>query len=165
MSEEFKAITIESQEQMDSLFKDRLNRQEEKHRKEIADIKAGFSDYEELKTKASDSSKEIETLKGQLKEANDKLIEHDSLMAEKDKKIKDFEIDAMKTKVISEMGLSFEAKSFLQGEDEEAISKSAESLKNLVGKNRTAPMASHEPSGNGGDLTKAAYSQLANSLS
>ena len=43
------------------------------------------------------------------------------------------------------MGLSYGAADFLKGEDEDAIRKSAESLKNLVGNMNTAPLASTEP--------------------
>lgn len=41
------------------------------------------------------------------------------------------------------MGLGLDALDFIQGDDEEAIRKSAESLKALVGKN-VAPLASLE---------------------
>lgn len=163
MSEGFKPITIETQEQMDGLFKDRLNRAEEKHRKELEEVKASFADYDSLKANAESAKGEIEALKGQLIEANEKVSGFDSTLAEKDKIIKGYEVESLKTKVAAEMGLTFEARSFLSGDTEDAIRESAETLKALIGKQHTAPMASHEPSGANND-NRAAYAQLANSL-
>lgn len=163
MSEEFKPITLNSQEEVDDFFKGRLQRQEQKHQKEIAAIKAEFADYEELKKKAGDTS-ELDGIRAQLEEATQKLAGYDAIIAEKDKKIKDFEVDALKAKVVAEYGLSHEAKAFLQGADEEALKSSAESLKALVGASHKAPLGSGEPGGSQDNGTKAAMMQFVQSL-
>lgn len=137
MSEEFTPITIESQEQFDALVKDRLSRQNEKHSKELAEklgeAKSGFeSQLTEIQTK--------------LDEAEKKISGYDSIISEKDKEIKKYELASVKSQIARETGLSFDAVDFLQGEDEESIRKSAEALKNLV-KVAPAPMATNEPRG------------------
>lgn len=164
MSEEFKPITIESQEEMDNLFKSRLGRESEKHRKEIEALKASYADYEELKAMAEGRSTEVEDLKAQLEEVTSRISGYDSLIAEKDKRIKEYETDALKTKVLTEYGLSIEAKGFLQGEDEESLKASAESLKSLVGSSRQAPLASGDPRSGGTKeaSNSTAYKQLLN---
>ena len=78
-------------------------------------------------------------------------------ITEKDGKIAQYEIDSVKTRVARELGLSYEAVGFIQGNDEEAIKKSAESLKNLVGdqKQPTPPFGNPEPLIEEDGVTKA----------
>ena len=90
----------------------------------------------ELNTRANDLSSQIETLQTEKEALQTQLTEKDGQIAK-------YEIDSVKTRIARECGLSFEAIEFLQGEDEEAIKKSAESLKALVGTN-SVPLANPE---------------------
>lgn len=129
---------IETQEQFDNAIKARLDREKSKFSEQIAELE-GF------KTKYEESQKQIADLSNALNSANEKVSGFEGQIAEKDSKIKDFEIKASKTQIANELGLSFDAIEFLQGNDDESIRKSAENLKNLVGSTKVAPLASGEP--------------------
>lgn len=91
---------------------------------------------EELNTRANDLSNQLEALQTEKETLQTQLTEKDDAIAK-------YEIDSVKTRIARECGLSYEAINFLQGSDEEAIRKSAESLKALVG--TKVPLATPEP--------------------
>lgn len=135
---EFTAIT--SQEQLDSVIGDRLRRADEKWQKKFE----GFISPEDFEKKTGELSGQVADLTKQLEEANAGKATFEQQIAERDKKIKAYEVGAIKHKVAQEMGLSYEAVGYLSGEDEESISKSAEGLKSLLGQSIT-PGFSNEP--------------------
>lgn len=125
---------IETQEQLDAIISERLRRERETIKKEYEGFLSpddaakkyeGYLSPEDVKTKYSGY-----------------LSPEDA--AKKDARIKQYETDSVKTRIAHETGLSYEAIGFLKGDDEEAIKKSAESLKALVGSSVTAPLASTE---------------------
>lgn len=129
---EFKAI--ETQEQLDAVLGERLKRERETIKKEYE----GFLSPEEAAKKYAgylSPEDEKEKYKGFLSPEE---------VAKKDAKIKGYETDSVKTRIAHEFGLSYEAAGFLRGDDEDAIRKSAESLKALVGNTTMAPLASTE---------------------
>ena len=67
---------------------------------------------------------------------------------EKDGKIAQYEIDSVKTRVARELGLPYDSVGFIQGADEEAIKKSAESLKAIVEANKQPTKQPAPPLGN-----------------
>lgn len=162
MSEEFKPIN--SQEELESVLKDRLNRQNEKHSREIAELKSKYADYDELKALSTESAAKISSLNDELSQTKEKMAEFDALIADRDNKIKAYELSATKARVASEFGLSLEATQFLQGSDEDALRQSAESLKNLVGKAFPTPKASGEPAGSGENSMDIALRQMVQSF-
>ena len=128
---------IETQEQFDAAIKDRLGREKAKFAEQLAG-------YDETKAKLSDAEKQIADLTEALTAANEKASGFNEQIAERDKKIADYATRAAKTQIAHEMGLSFDAIDFLKGETEDDIRKSAESLKNLVGVQKVAPLASND---------------------
>lgn len=94
---EFTPIT--SQEALDAVLKDRLNRQNDKHSKELEAIKAQYSDYEALKSAQTDYEKKLNELSTQLTEANDKVSGYDSQIAELSAQIKAYETLSIKEKM------------------------------------------------------------------
>lgn len=106
---------------------------------------AGRKEYEgwispdELTKQREELTKQVEGLNEQIKTLTDEQASLKTQLTEKDDAIAKYEIDSVKTRIAREFDLSYEAIGFLQGEDEEAIRKSAESLKNLVGTQRPAP--------------------------
>ena len=128
---------IETQEQFDAAIKDRLGREKAKFAEQLAG-------YDETKAKLSDAEKQIADLTEALTAANEKVSGFNEQIAERDKKIADYATRAAKTQIAHEMGLSFDAIDFLKGETEDDIRKSAESLKNLVGAQKVAPLASND---------------------
>ena len=83
--------------------------------------------------------------------------------AEKDSRIKSYEISAMKHKIAHENGLSFDAVDFLQGNDEETIKASADKFKSLMGKSHSTPEFKNEPDVS--NNSNASIKKLAQSLS
>lgn len=126
--------TIETQEQLDAIISDRLKRERETIKKEYE----GFLSPE-------DAAKKYE---GYLSPDDEKAKYKGYLSpeeaAKKDATIKGYETDSVKTRIAHELGLSYDAISFLKGDDEKSIRESAETLKSLVGNTVTAPLASTE---------------------
>lgn len=125
----FEAITIETQEQMDELFKDRVARAEKKFE--------GWISPEDLTGKLAAKDEEISNLTAQITDLEKEKSEFDTKLADKDKTIKQYEIGSAKTKIANELGLSYDAVDFLKGEDEDAIRKSAKTLSELLKKNKS----------------------------
>ncbi len=133
---EFKAIN--TQEELDALIKDRIERE----RKSISEK---YSDYDELKKKNA----EYEAQVSKLSETN-KTFEADKAVYEKQiselsSKIKGYETDSAKTRIALEMGLPYEMAGRLSGSTEEEIRKDAETLAKFVSKPAAAPKSSNEP--------------------
>jgi len=163
MSEEFKPIN--SQEELESVLKDRLNRQNEKHSREMAELKAKYADFDQLKAQNEESNAKISSLNDELSQTKEKMAGLDTQIAERDAKIKAYELSATKARVASEFGLSLAATQFLQGTDEDALRQSAESLKNLVGATVRTPKISGEPAGTGEtNRTESAMRQMVKSF-
>lgn len=139
---EFTAIT--SQEQLENVLKDRLDRQKGQHIKEMQDLEAKFSDYDSIKEQLQNKETEISTLKEQIELSKGSSADFEKTIAELKEKNASYETQITKSKVASEFGLSADAVGFLQGDDEASIRESAEALKSLVGASRTAPLANPE---------------------
>lgn len=129
---EFKVI--ETQEQLEEVLKDRLKRERETVKK----------DYEGYLSPA-DAAKKYE---GYLSPDDAAAKYKDHLSPEEAAKlrtkIKGYETDSVKMRIAHETGLSYDAVTFLKGDDEDSIRKSAETLKGLIGANNVAPLASLE---------------------
>lgn len=112
----------------------------------------GWISPDELNTKLGALTEQVSALTSEKENLQTQITE-------KDGKIAQYEIDSVKTRVARELGLSFEAVGFIQGDDEEAIKKSAESLKNLVGdkKQPTPPFGNPEPPIEEDGVTAAFY--------
>lgn len=151
---------IETQEQLDAIVGDRVARAKESARKEFE----GWISPEDLTKKTDDLTKQLNGLADQVKTLTDEKSALETQLTEKDGKIAKYETDSVKTKIAREYGLSYEAVDFLQGEDEEAIKKSAETLKALVGQ-RTEPLGNPElPPGGSGDSKDAALREMLSNI-
>ena len=156
MAEEFKII--ESQEQLDSVIKGRLEREREKVNNQIAEL------TEKYEKQTAEAQKQISELTKALNDAKEERTSFDKLIEEKDAAIKNYELHSAKTRIAHEMGLTYEAVNFLQGSTEEEILKSAESLKDLVG-TKTAPLAAEVPvASNERDTKNAALRSMVRDL-
>ena len=140
---EFKKI--ETQEQLDEVLRDRLKRERETVKKEYEGYLSPADEAEKYKDYLS--AEEVK------KRYKDHLSPDEA--AKLNAKLKGYETDSVKTRIAHELGLSYDAVSFLTGEDEESIKKSAETLKSLIGTGSVAPLASTE--GSGGNAQEAAY--------
>ena len=104
----------------------------------------GWISPDELAKQTEGLNEQLTGLNDQIKTLSDEKTDLQTQLTEKDGQIAKYEIDSVKTRIARECGLSYEAIGFIQGEDEEAIRKSAESLKNLVGANKMPPLYNPE---------------------
>lgn len=139
---------ITTQEQFDRMTQERIGRAKDSVRKEFE----GFISPDDFQKKTEKLNQQVTDLTGTIDGLNKKIKEKDDSLAEKDSTIKAYETNSAKMRIAREKGLPYEAVEFLTGEDDDAIGKSAETLKELfkagIG---TAPMA--DPEGNGGKET------------
>lgn len=136
---EFVAIT--TQEQLDAVIGDRLKRSEEKWAKKYE----GYISPDDFNAKTSELQKQLSESTSAFDAISKKAAGYEKEIAERDSKIKGFEVSAMKHRIAHENGLSFDAVDFLQGSDEESIKASADKFKSLMGKSHSAPEFKNEP--------------------
>lgn len=122
---------IETQEQLEEVLKERLKRERETVRKEFEGFLSPSAVEEKYKGYLSPEAVE-EKYKGYLSPDEAAKLRN---------QIKGYETDSVKTRIAHETGLSYDAVSYLKGDDEESIRKSAEGLKGLIGTNNVAPLA------------------------
>lgn len=123
--------TINTQEEFDNAIKDRLNRAENKIRDEY---KTWISPEDQKK--AADAYKaEVETLKQAHAKELEKYAGYDQKISDYESKIHGFEVSALKMRIAQEKKLPPESVEFLQGEDEQSITESAERLAGLTAHN------------------------------
>ena len=148
---------IETQEQFDNAIAERLKRERESIKKEYS----GYMSPEDLAEHDKSLNGQIATLQTSLQTKETETNNLSNQLEEMGKKIKEYETDAVKFQVAEELGLSWEAKQFIQGTDEESIRKSAESRKNISGKGQEFPLANPEPSNsNQSNITEAEMEKL-----
>ena len=99
----------------------------------------GWISPEDLQKQTEELSTQLTGLNDQIKSLTEDKENLQTQLTEKDGTIAKYEIDSVKTKIAGEYGLSLDATKFLQGDDEDAIRQSAESLKNLVGTQKAQP--------------------------
>lgn len=150
---------IETQEQLDAIVGDRVARAKDSVRKEFE----GWISPDELTKQTESLSSQIDGLNDQIKTLTGEKTTLETQLSEKDSKIAEYETASVKTKIAREFGLSYEAEDFLQGSNEDAIRKSAETLKTLVGSGAKAPAFNPEPK-LGGDPKDAALKEMLNEM-
>lgn len=121
MSREF--TVIETQEQLDAIIANRINALNQKHSEATAGLQSQIDSLTAEKSALVDEAK-----------ANGETIA--SLQGEVD----GYKLNALKTKIARENGLTYEAVQFLNGQTEEEIKANCEALAALL------PKPSHEPS-------------------
>ena len=137
---------INTQEEFDARIAERLKSEKEALRANIL-------------SHIGDKDAEIEKLKKDIEGLNGQLTEKTSGLSALEEKVKGYERASVKNKVAREAGLPWELADRLTGETEEEIRKDAESLRKLVGANKTPPLKSTE-SGGGNDKIAAAWAQV-----
>lgn len=153
-------IAITSQEQLDTVIGDRLKRAEEKWQKKYE----GYASPDEVANKMSDLQKQLTDTTNALDSINKKSASYEKDIAEKDAKIKGYEISSLKHKIAHESGLSYDSVEFIQGEDEDSIRASADKFKSLIGKQHSAPAFRNEPDVNKNSNVNANIKKLAENL-
>lgn len=85
---------IETQEELDRIIQERLNREKEK-----------FSDYDAIKTRNAELENEIGTLKSTIEETNAATKTHEQTVADLNKKIAEYETASLRTRIALQNGL------------------------------------------------------------
>lgn len=159
MSEEFTPIT--TQAEFDAAIRERINRQNEKHKNELNEIREKYADYDALKEASSGYQIQIDDLTAKLQEANEKVVGYDSQIAQMNSQIDVYKLDIAKHKVASEFALSNDAIDFLSGTSEDELRTNAEKLSKLTA-SCVAPLAGNNPVGT--NSKDAALKELATQL-
>jgi hypothetical protein len=118
---------IETQEQLDSVIKDRLSRAENKVREEFK----GWTSPDALKELNSKHADEIKSLKEAHSKELEKYSGFEATVEEQKKQIHSLEVTNLKNRIVTEKNLPLSAVEFLSGETEEEISNSADRLSKL----------------------------------
>lgn len=152
---------IETQEQLDAIIKDRLDRAEKKQTEKYA----GYLSPEEVDAKTADLTKQVEDLSNSLNVANDKAKTDAEAIAGLEAKVKTYETASVKSRIAHEVGIPYELANKLNGETEEDIRKDAEALKPFVTKAAAPPLRDPEaPDANSGDPTRDSMKKLVEQL-
>ena len=112
---EFK--TIETQEELDNIVKERIRREREK-----------FGDYDELKKRVSELESENGALKATVEETKQTIAESDARITELQGQVSNYETASLRTRIALQNGLPYDLADRLQGADEEALRADAERL-------------------------------------
>lgn len=151
MAEEFNPIT--TQEQLDSLIKERINRLNEKHQKELDEFKTKYSDYDELKTNSLNYSNDLEKLQK-------KVSDYETQIKEMDTKVKAYELHSVKQQIAIDAGIPLALADKLSGTTTEELRKDAEQMASYVVKDvRVAPMQA-ESAVKDADAVSAIFKQM-----
>lgn len=151
---EFK--TIETQEQLDGIIKERIEQAKRSEAKKFE----GYASPDDVAA----LNKQIEELTSASTAAAEKYANYDKELAERDAKIKKYETASVKSRIAHELGLPYGMADRLTGDDEESIKADAEALKKIIGtqpKNTTPLAGGHDDSG---DLKKSAYKKMLDQL-
>lgn len=150
MSEEFKMI--ETQEQLDKIIKDRLERSEKKYQEKYS----GYLSPDEVTKKTGELEKQIAEYGKSLNDASEKAKVDAENIASLQAKIKEYETASVKSRIAHEVGIPYELANKLSGETEEDIRKDAESLKPFVAQKTVAPLRNPEAKSEGSTAQKFA---------
>lgn len=129
---------IETQEQLNAVIGERINRAEEK-------AAAKYSDYEEIKKQNADYATQLTDLQAQLQAQSEKIEGHTAEVDALNAKVQAYESSSLKTRIALEAGLPYKMAERLTGDDEESIRQDAEMMVKLMGSHNTVPLGSPEP--------------------
>lgn len=156
---EFK--TIETQEELDNIIKDRLDRNTKKI---TAEVTKQFEGY----ISPDDAAKSKKAFEDEISKLTAQLTEKDTAIADLTAKNTAYETASVKAKIAREYGIPAELADRISGTNEDEYKADAENLAKFVstGKPTAAPMFSAEPSGKGQiNNTDAAYMAMLSELS
>lgn len=121
---EFK--TIETQEELDNIVKERIRREREK-----------FADYDDLKKRVSELETENSALKSTVEDDKQARAGLDAQITELQGQVSNYETASLRTRIALQNGLPYDLADRLQGADEEALRADAERLAGFM---RPAPV-------------------------
>lgn len=145
---------IETQEELDRIIGQRLEREKESTAKK-------YGDYDDLKKQNKEYQKQVSDLSAELKKYEEGSAETSSQISELEAKVKMYETDSVKTRIALEAGLPYGMARRLAGETEDEIREDAKSLVNLIGSQQVnTPEQNDDLSKKGESSDKLAYREL-----
>lgn len=152
---EFK--TIETQEELDSIIKDRLDRNTKKITAEVTKQFEGF-------ISPDDAAKSTKTLEDKITKLTAELADKDTSIADLTAKNQEYATAAVKAKIARDYGIPAELADRISGTNEEEFKADAENLAKFVTASKpTAPMFNGE--GVGKNQTNSVDAGLLSALS
>ena len=136
---------IETQEQFDSMVKDRVERAKSAGAKEARkEFETQLADLEQTKEQLTSKDSEIEALKAKITDFEGEKKASEESYQSMQKELSELKLKALKTRVAMDAGLPADLADRLTGEDEETLKADAEKLASFVGSKRVAPSFNHE---------------------
>lgn len=130
--------TIETQEELDAIIGDRIERAKNSVRKEYDER---YSDYDALKEQVESFGSKQENYEKTINELNEKLSTVDEL----EKKNKQLETNSLKVKIAMENGIPYNLALRLNGNDEKSILEDAKNMAQYIGGQKVvAPLKKNE---------------------
>lgn len=149
---------IETQEQFDSMVKERVERAKKSAAKEF---ETQLKDLEQTKEQLATKDSEIEALKAKISDfEGEKKTSEESYHA-MEKELSELKLKALKTQIAMDNNIPLDMADRIKGEDEEAMRADAEKLASFVSK-RVAP--SYKPEEAPKDPTEEGYREMARYL-
>ena len=157
MADNFTPITLNTQQEVDHFFADRIAQAKRVAAAEAEQRYAGFDDFK-AKAEKYDADTQalndtITALKGEKETSAAKITELEG-------KIRAYEASSAKLRIARETGLPAELADYLSGEDDAAIRAAAEAMLKVI-RAQAGPAPMYRQNGEGGDDgRKAAYKDL-----
>ena len=131
---------IDTQEQFDSMVKDRVERAKSAGAKEARkEFETQLADLEQTKEQLTSKDSEIEALKAKITDFEGEKKASEESYQSMQKELSELKLKALKTRVAMDAGLPADLADRLTGEDEETLKADAEKLAPFVGSKKVAP--------------------------
>lgn len=147
---------IETQEQLDAIIGDRIQRAKDAAAKE-------YADYSEIKAQNEDLVKQIADLNAQISAKDEALTGSNKDIEELSARVQKYETASVKTRIALENGIPYELADRLAGTTEDEIREDAKRFASFTKPKEVAPIGSPEPIREG-DARKSAFLDLAQTL-
>ncbi|WP_413537534.1 DUF4355 domain-containing protein [Enterococcus malodoratus] len=151
---EFKPIN--TQQEFDDMIRDRLDRQKESFKKDLAEL-------EELRTRNSELETEVGTLQSTIEKTKESASQYDQTISELNAKVTSYETANLRTRIAIQNGLPLDLADRLVGEDEDSLKADAERLSGFVKSQKPVPPL-RDPEPQLGDEKDNAYKKLIEGL-
>ena len=152
---------IETQEQLDSIIKDRVARAEKSATEKTEEKYKGYISPEDFAAKTKELNDKNTELGNSLKSAEEERDKAKNDLTGLESKVKAYETASVKSRIAHELGIPYELANKLSGETEDEIRKDAEALKPFISKKGTAPLRDPESEDSGsGSETRDSMKKL-----
>lgn len=133
---------IETQEALDAIIKDRVERAKESARKEA---ESKFADYDDLVKKLEDAQNGDTEKDNRIKELEEQIAGGQKKVSDLEGELNGLKTEKQKFDIAREVGLPYEMASRITGDTPESMKEDAEMLKGFVAPKKSAPSVSHDP--------------------